>query len=74
MKLGFYPHHFTMSFPRIPSPIEAFYWSICKVLEMFEQKWTPKWEKYKAEQDSKIQKELHSTRECGLAKLALGCQ
>jgi len=51
-----------MPFPCIPNPIEALYWSICKVLEIVEPKSTPKWQAYRVAEESKIQKELGSTR------------
>jgi hypothetical protein len=55
-------HTILMSFPRIPNPIEAVYWSICKVLEMIEPKSPPKWQAYKVVDESKTQKDLESAR------------
>jgi hypothetical protein len=53
-------HTILMSLPRIPNPIEAVYWSICKFLEVIEPKSTPKWPQNIKE--TKIQKELSSSR------------
>ena len=37
------PHTILMSFPGIPNPIEAFYWSLCKFMQLIEPKSTLKW-------------------------------
>ncbi len=37
------PHTILMSLPRIPNPMEVFYWSLCKFMQFIEPKSTLKW-------------------------------